>query len=96
MPIVVQERDLHLLTITHPKNIGSDGEDDLGSESGNDRAPKHSAASAASFDETVGEDAGAPSSAAKSNVVKNGKIPVVFLMGRVRAGDSPVSFIMQV
>ena len=94
----VQERDLHLLTITHPKNIGC-----VGSECCDDGVPpQHSStASAAAVDDAEGgEGARSPSAASsslhsKNNVVKSGKIPVVFLMGRVRAGDSPVSFIIQ-
>ena len=90
----VQGRDLHLLTITHQKNIGC-----VGSEC-YDSVPQHSTASAAVDDTEGGEGARSPSAASsslqsKNNVVKSGKIPVVFLMGRVKAGDSPVSFIIQ-
>ena len=93
----VLERDLHLLTITHPKNLGGV----VGSECG-DSVPQEKEQNSA-LDDAEGELARSPSAASSSlqskstnnDVVKSGKIPVVFLMGRVRAGDSPVSFIIQ-
>ena len=93
----VQGRDLDLLTITHPKNLGGA----VGTECG-DSVPQEKEQNSA-LDDAEGELARSPSAASSSlqskstnnDGVKSGKIPVVFLMGRVRAGDSPVSFIIQ-
>ena len=92
----VQGRDVALLTITHPKNLSSP-----------EAGPDECEARAVEEAEEEAEEARPPSSCAASSshskstsaargAAASGKVPVVFLMGRVRAGDSPVSFVIQV